>query len=360
MNTAADYFSQSQLALAAYADLSGPVSTYPAALRAAGMSALQANQFVSSWEVITQYNVSSSGLSATVFQQKINGTPTGQKYLTIRGTDDGVDIATDLIDIGILGTYKYQSQYTALKAKVTEWLGNGTLSPSFTVTGHSLGGFLATGIAADFAGNVTHAYLYNAPGMGGLIGTLLSPFSLLRSALGIGASTIDPAKISNLKSDAGISPIAGLGVQVAPVISIATEDQTASDISNPPAARNHSLQPLTDSLALYSTFAKLAPNLTTTQIGQILKASSYQNNLSLENTLDALCSDLLGPGIPATPEGITQRDAGFGNGGDDWLFADVQKPLADVLAKTIAAPDTQADLLDRLDAINDFAWRAAA
>jgi pimeloyl-ACP methyl ester carboxylesterase len=132
--------------------------------------------------------------------------------LAIRGTDDGYDLATDAIDVAVLGTTANQAQYTQLKAQVQAWIADGTLtshlpdgstSDQFTVTGHSLGGFLATGIAADFASNVSHAYLYDTPGLGGILGTVL-PFDALRSALGIGVSSIDPTKVSNIKAEAGI------------------------------------------------------------------------------------------------------------------------------------------------------------
>lgn len=188
--SALDIEKESELALAAYADLyfQIPSDTYINRLEAAGFANDQATNFASIYTVVTQYNDPSNGLSATVFADA-----SGNKYLAIRGTDDGYDLLTDAIDVALLGTSKYQSQYTELKAKVTQWIGNGTLGSSFTVTGHSLGGFLATGIAADFSANVTHAYLYDSPGLGGILGSVL-PFDALRSALGIGATTLDSAK----------------------------------------------------------------------------------------------------------------------------------------------------------------------
>jgi pimeloyl-ACP methyl ester carboxylesterase len=297
MTTTTDLLKQAELALAAYSNLApGAPDVLKLVDGGRGLSTPQAQQFagsVTGYTVVTQYNTS-NGLSATVFADA-----GGNKYLAIRGTEDGYDLATDAIDIAILGTNKYQSQYASLKAKVTEWIGNGTLSSSFTVTGHSLGGFLATGIAADFAGNVSHAYLHNSPGVGGILGSVL-PFDAVRSALGIGTTTLDPAKISNIKASAGPSPIAGLGVQVAPIIPIVIEDQLNSDIAAPPTARNHSQQVLTDAVALYSTFATLDPNLTAEHFNTLLKSDSEKNHLTLEAALDNMRKLLLGATTPAT------------------------------------------------------------
>jgi Ca2+-binding RTX toxin-like protein len=91
-----------------------------------------------------------------------------------------------------------------------------------------------------------------------------------------------------------MSPIAGLGGQVAPPIWIAIENQFLSDVASPPAARNHSQQVLTDALALHGAFGQIDPALTAERIGGLLKAASSQNNLTLESTLDALRLVLLG------------------------------------------------------------------
>jgi len=338
MSNATDYAKQAELALASYSQLAANISEtqYLSALRDSGrgMSAKQAEAFSSTYTVLTQYNTS-NGLSATVFADAV-----GNKYLAIRGTEDGYDLATDAIDIAILGTNKYQSQYASLKAKVTEWIGNGTLSSSFTVTGHSLGGFLATGLAADFPSNVTHAYLYNSPGLGGIIGSVL-PFDALRSALGIGTTMLDPSKISNIKADAGISPISNLGVQVAPTIPVVIEDQTNIDVQNAPAARNHSLQPLTDAFALYATFAMLDPNLTAEHFNTLLKSASEKNHLTLEAALDSVRKLLLGASSAPTP--TDDRDA-FYIHLDALQESDAYTALAGSAQLTVLAGRAKADI----------------
>ena len=295
MTTEQQYYAQARLSLAAYAALGQGIPN-TLKLKEAGFADIDAQRFadsVTGYTVVDQYNHPTNGLSATVFADG-----SGKKYLAIRGTDDGYDLATDAINIAAIGSTKLQPQYASLKAKVTQWIDNGTLSSSFTATGHSLGGFLATGIAADFVSNVSHAYLYNSPGLGGILGSLL-PFSALRSALGVGATALDASKVSNIKAEASISPIAGLGVQVAPTISVVIEDQMV-DVPSPPASRNHSQQVLTDALALYAAFSRLDASISTASINALLKSDSNQNNLTLESGLDALRKLMFGSTIAAT------------------------------------------------------------
>ena len=171
------------LALASYANLShGSIDTDQ--IVAEGFSHRQAEEFARSWTTIAQYRhlfdpywiidpatgqlsgpyTSSNGLSVIVFENK----ETGARTLAIRGTDDGADAATDFVSVFLLGSPKNQGQYQSLRTKVQEWIANGTLPQHFSVTGHSLGGFLATGLALEFPQYVDHAYLYNSPGLGGL------------------------------------------------------------------------------------------------------------------------------------------------------------------------------------------------
>jgi len=189
---------------------------------------------------------------------------------------------------------------------VQAWFVDGTLTPGFTVTGHSLGGYLAAGLVADFGSSISHAYLYNAPGNN-------SSISVIAQAMGLTA-TPDAGKITSLQADAGISPIAGLGNSFSHPIAIAIEDQFSLNVSNVPLAMNHSQQVLSDALALYQTFAQLDPAVTTNQITQIFKSASNHNELTLEYGLDALRKIILGKSIvdaALSPEGT--RDVFFTN-----------------------------------------------
>jgi len=288
-----NYVEHSELALASYARLFRGISgdEFLGSLTSVAMPPAEATRFSEQWRVVVQESDVVTGLSATVFEEA-----SGKRHLAVRGTDDGIDIVSDIVNVGLVGAPFLQPQYVLLRAKVQQWLADGTLPQTFSVAGHSLGGFLATGIAAEFAANIEHAYLYNAPGLGGVLGAGAEP---ILQALGI-AAPVDPAKISNIKADAGVSPIAGFGVQVAPPVRIVIENQFLSDIADPPSTRNHSLQVLTDSLALYATLERLDSKLTADAIDQILRSSSNQNKLTLEAFLDALRFTLTGSSVTGT------------------------------------------------------------
>ena len=298
MASFSDFLQHVEFALAAYSNLrKGLPSQSNLIDDGKGMSIPQAQRFAETYSVADFYNSPSTDLQAVVFSDG-----DGRRYLAIRGTSSFSDLVTDAIDIALLGSANLQPQYRSLKAKVVAWIADGTLSSTFTVTGHSLGGFLAGALAVDFPNNVSHAYLYDAPGVGGAAATLTSG---LKSLLGLANQpTLDISRVSNIRSDAGISPIAGLGVAWGVPISINIENQLdPALIPNVPAALNHSLQPLSDSASLYATFSRLAPTASVTEIRDIFKAASPANSKTLESTLDSLRRIFVGADIAATPAG---------------------------------------------------------
>jgi VCBS repeat-containing protein len=307
MSGMATYFQQAELALAAYSNLVPAMipDDYEAALRngGRGMSPVQAARFAARWRVIEQYNDPFSGLSATVFEEV---GVTGRRYLAIRGMTPS-DVRDWTAGGGILlhGVPSLSSQYQALSAKVRQWQQAGTLSGTFTVAGHSLGGWLAAGLASEFAVQVEHAYLYNAPGVSGLVGDF---GELLGLAMGRPLSAVGLERVSSLRAAVGASLIAGIGIPVSAPIAIEIENQL------PDALGNHAIRTLTDALALYAAFARLAPALTVEDIGRLLRAASAHNALTLESALDALCLTLLGEqAAAATPTGREEREALYAN-----------------------------------------------
>lgn len=314
------YFEQAKLSQAAYADLViGNIdNTGIASLQNdAGMSQVQAAEFASNWRVIEQYNPTetvpfydpdgvfagyverSTGLSATIFE-RLNeaGNPTGERHLAVRGTQlsDLNDVWTDFIDIGVLGTAEYQNQYTLLRDQVDLWLGS-QLPSGFTVSGHSLGGFLAGALTLDFPTDISHAYLYNAPGVGGGI------LPGLMALMGLEAEpTLNLSLVSNLIADAGFSFTAGLGLDWGVPIPAGIEDQAPNYLAN------HSIIPLTDALAVYALFGELSSSANMADIGAILNAATNQNDMTLESMVNAL-GDMFGAGSAITGNEDDLRDA---------------------------------------------------
>lgn len=173
MATINQYFDFAQLAQASYSSLLPGVPNVFALKTSdgAGFSQQQADTFALGYTVLSQSVPNANGFSATLFKNNA----TGEKILAIRGTNDLFDGLTDVVDIALLGTTALQPQYASLKAYYQQLLTEGKLgaAETFSVTGHSLGGFLAQSFAVDYAGNVAQTYTYNAPGIGGVVADVL-------------------------------------------------------------------------------------------------------------------------------------------------------------------------------------------
>lgn len=293
MTTGITYFKQAELALAAYADLAYGTPD-PQKLRDVDMSEAQAISFSASWSVAAQYTDPASGVSATVFEE----IATGKKYLAIRGTQaSGTDLTADgLLALGLPSNLN--PQFTALKTQLDIWLADPIVlkDKSFTVSGHSLGGYLAAAVKQTYS-QATDAYLFNAPGVSGPLGNLADA---LTSTLSL--SGTPSANIWNLRGSEGFPIISGLGYQLGTAISIQTE-ATANPLNN------HSIIGLTDALAVYAAFGTLDPTLNVEDILAIIKASTDQNAPTLEAALAAL-GDVFGKSFP---QGETTRDALYTN-----------------------------------------------
>jgi hypothetical protein len=178
-----NYYEYASLSFASYSDLQkGKPDIDALRQKGNGMSFSQAGDFAESWVVLDQYDgaveetytlkgveysyTNYTGLNVTLFENN----ETGEQVVAIRGTElnDISDLLTDAIDIGTLGSTEHQAQYQALTVKVKEWMDAGLLTTGFTVTGHSLGGYLATNLSMEYFSDVTHTYIYNAPGLDGI------------------------------------------------------------------------------------------------------------------------------------------------------------------------------------------------
>ena len=203
------YFQNAQLSMASYSDLAVGMSRdqYITALKEAGFSEPLATKFADSYSILSvspDEFLNANGFSATLFQ-KNEANPDGShdKILAIRGTNGLFgDIITDAT-LALLGDVS--GQYNSLQDYYLQLKDELKLLPGeqFTVTGHSLGGFLAQAFTVDHPLDVTHAYTYNAPGVGGVVIDLLHQ-------IGVVGSTIPSAQITNTISENGFLSRQGL------------------------------------------------------------------------------------------------------------------------------------------------------
>ena len=296
------YFNFSQLSMAAYATLSPQTPTddpveyqtqYKNALVAAGFSQTQAADFAARYIVRDQSDpeqFGAFGFSATLFEDTL----TGKRILAIRGTNDAADLLVDIANVALIGSLDLNPQYTALKGYLTTLTAEGGLlaGQTFSVAGHSLGGFLAQGLVADptYGSLVDKAYTYNAPGFGGGFTTLLNTLGIQNPFIPSDAMS----KIINLRASNGLSPIAGLGQHIGAIQNIFIEAD-----SNLLSVHNHSITTSTDSLAVYDLFGRIdSTTVTVADITGILNATtkdpkSAAANDTLETTVEALNKLLL-------------------------------------------------------------------
>ena len=311
MTSIADLLRYVELSFGSYADFSAS-AMLPSDLEDAEFALAHAQHFASKWRKVDQFEQSNepywitdpttgqqigpytatNGLSATVFEN----VTTRERVLAIRGTDDAADVATDVVSVLTLGSPKNQGQYQSLRTKVQEWIANGTLPQHFSVTGHSLGGFLATGLALEFPQNVDHAYLYNSPGLGGL--TNRPVLDQIARIYHITGGSYDPSKFTSVRARPGTSLISGLGTQPSPPILIEGEDHGGHLIGT----NHHSIKYLDDSLAVHDAFGRFAGEDPLQTAGRIIRGSSDRELNKLEAALDALRITLQGGGVARTPE----------------------------------------------------------
>ena len=289
-------FTFAQLSMAAYAILpnnySGEVPV--GALVTAGFTQDQAELFANSYSVLNHLENGSAGLSATLFERLVNGQPTGEKILAIRGTEFTLSDLGNNALIAFAGIPQFTPQYLALKVYYQQLQGQGFLVPNdnLTVTGHSLGGYLAQYFAQDTSFNqagdlsqfnsaVAHAYTFNAPGTGGIIAQLLV-------SAGVLSPFVPNDRITNVIAENGLSLVAGLGVQEGvPQDTFIEQGASGNPIAD--ALNDHAIETLTDSLVEYALFEQIDPvTLPLASITDILNAASNVPANSLESGLDAL------------------------------------------------------------------------
>ena len=294
MTSIQEYFVQSELSIASYALLTlGQPNTAELIKDSCGMSISEAQKFAATYTILDQYTDAVTGVSATIFRSNA----TGEVTVAVRGTEfqAGDLLADGLLALGV--SSKLNPQYVALKTKMDQWLADPAMlgGQTFTVTGHSLGGYLAEAVKETYPANVTAAYLFNAPGNGGLIGTIGGLVSGLFSQ-----STPGAHNVWNIKACEGASFVTGLGSQTSATLPVQIEADPGLGFDN------HSIVRITDALAVQSAYAALCPALKPAQLNALIDASGTNADDILESALDGLRKLLLGP---TTGKTSTNRNA---------------------------------------------------
>jgi Ca2+-binding RTX toxin-like protein len=283
------------------------------------MAATYTDTFLSHFRVVDYFNDSigadaagleglgptnrvSSFVSATVFER----IGTHERILAIRGTNNLADWPTDLVSILTFGSPKFQLQYTALKDKVIYWISNGVLTPGFTVTGHSLGGFLAAALTADAGPEISHTYVFNTPGFAGFQVPLIpAAFNDWLNNLRPGIPAIDASKITNVTAKGGSSFVSALGIPVGDRVDIAIETERLPSLNPLELWNSHKIEILTDALAVYDLLATVDPSISIIDSTKIVEAASSDNRESLERVVKTLAL-VFGTTAPAAIENRDQ------------------------------------------------------
>ncbi|MBX3340380.1 MAG: hypothetical protein KF711_02245 [Nitrospira sp.] len=272
------YFQNALCSMASYANLTAGMSAqrYKEGLTANGFADSLADIFIATYRVAADtFTDPVTGLSVTLFES----IATGEKILAIRGTNPNE--INDLITDGLLvagESATLSPQYIALQRYYSQLIEQGTLGPNelLSVTGHSLGGFLAQAFTVDHATNIRHTYTYNAPGIGGLAIEVLE-------RLGVTANTVPSGVITNIISENGLSIASGMGTQIGNPVNIFIEETGLNT-----SFHDHQIATATDALAWYDLAATIDPTIDIAAVTRLLEASSSVAARRLETGLDTL------------------------------------------------------------------------
>ncbi|WP_260952257.1 hypothetical protein [Campylobacter sp. RM16187] len=148
--------------------------------------------------------------------------------MAIRGTDVAlnrpVNTIEDLYNDFQLALAGVNLQEISLESYYNKLVSQGIISTNekITVVGHSLGGYLAQILTIKHPEVVDHTYTFNAPGIGGLPGTLLNALSI---------ENIHNPKITDIVAKDGLSLIAGTGLNAGQEIEVSGESHSSVDLT---------------------------------------------------------------------------------------------------------------------------------
>jgi trimeric autotransporter adhesin len=259
-----------------------------------------------------------SGFDATIWRGLLSSPYAGKTYISMRGTDGTADYLADgnLALIGApVNQYKdmanwflrniaregemapgvdYESSvFGILNFKSgglqigTGWLSDVT---HVEVTGHSLGGYLATAFARMFGGVLTidHVASFNSPGF---FPGNQPYFDELNRLIGTGLNGFLESIQDNFFADHGVNFTTSdlIPHQVGRRVGLFNESNALKLIAN------HSMYKLTDVLAIASVLETLHPTLSISSINALLEYASNESSASIEEVTNSLRRLLIEP-----------------------------------------------------------------
>lgn len=281
----------SELAQAAYSTLLMLGAIDPERLRIrqngdANMSVAQSDDVASRYTIEGIFNDPATGAYAAIFKNK----QTQELTVAIRGTDFSANLdwlSNAYLAAGIPPSLN--PQFRALQPIVAQWIQSGVLPPGSTIAGHSLGGYLAAAIKASFPETFSRTYTFNAPGFvdwpGGLPGALQTIFGI----------PVPQSGVVDVRGSAGLSVISGLGNHLGSLSALEIESAGTLGFDN------HSVERLTQSLAVLNLLGDLDPSLTLEEGNRLLASASGVTNQTHEALIGSLLRLLNGSTTTTIP-----------------------------------------------------------
>ncbi|NDY43562.1 hypothetical protein G3N55_12025, partial [Dissulfurirhabdus thermomarina] len=278
----------------------------------------QASDFTKRYSVVAtsaQYGIgTASGFSATLFQE----IGTNHYTLAIRGTErlDPRDLVADIMlggaGITVSQQISMQNFYSALVAD-----GKLAADTSLTVTGHSLGGFLAQ-LFANLHPSVDKVYTYNSPGLGGL------SFDVL-SALGVLPESLPSGKVINIYVKEWPSPITDWGTDYGIHVPISVDTGSLNPV------HYHKIATLTEALHAYRLLDEVTGG------GTLLETLTTILESDQDGRVLASLDELFGAGV-VKGESVVDDALALGDyAGGHGLTSLVLEPLAGLSGAALAA-----------------------
>lgn len=282
-----DAFEHAMMAVAAYGKLEAGMSLtkYVDELKSAGMTDIMATKFAERYAVIASdvnTNVMDFGYQGVIFQD--NQDP-GHYVLANRGTASIPDVVPVDLALFALGVNPQTNPMYRLLEQVKQY--NPT---SFTVTGHSLGGYLTTMASRTYPDLVDYAYTYNGAGVDNYF-ALPQIINKIIGAVGGHAITYTD-DITNYITDENPDIVTSVGFR-------GGEIQRVSTDMNAPfgGGLGHSSVNLANALLVTYLVGSLDQSLTISEINALVEAAHQDETLD-GNGVVAYIARLLGRDDP--------------------------------------------------------------